>query len=218
MAVVITPEITKSLEEFQKSLHTVDDLVGIFCDARPDVDAERYQSLFHNSMANLLERFDALCEAIGLPNWGVAMAKNYSSNTHVFFSAFDNVCLFWGPPLEGNKYIAKVLCRDVRTVKDWRSGREPCPRWAYELLRLVKDERRRLLEDMVGAHRSSAKSLRFAGTRLSVALAERYGNRSANDQFRLVDLPDAAEQHWGLFRRPMRRFFGLIGPSTLSLL
>lgn len=36
---------------------------------------------------------------------------------------------------------ARIVGRTERTVRDWRSGRRPVPRWAFELLRFVIWER-----------------------------------------------------------------------------
>jgi hypothetical protein len=117
------------------------------------------------------------------------MTKTYSSRTHVFASAFDQVCLPFGSGTEGLRNVSKVVGRNIKTVRDWRSGREPCPRWAYELVRLTHDERLRTFEEMTGRYRSDRKAV-FA-TRLSSSLSMSYGLKAANDSFRLLEFADA---------------------------
>lgn len=113
------------------------------------------------------------------------MPKIRTSRTHVFSSAFDEICSDYGPDSEGNKNIAKILCRNVRTIRDWRSGNKACPRWAYELIRLTMTERKAITESMFGRPRSNRTSHLIGMTRLSIALGVQFGTKSANDGFAL---------------------------------
>lgn len=58
-------------------------------------------------------------------------ARAMSRNNYAFASAFDS--LVWSNGLK-DAWVAKWVCRDVRTVKDWRSGARPCPKWAFDLV------------------------------------------------------------------------------------
>lgn len=68
MAIAITPEITRQLEKFQKSLHTLQNVKDAFCNAPPSVDPEPYQYLLEDAVENLSEQFDALCAVSGFQN------------------------------------------------------------------------------------------------------------------------------------------------------
>lgn len=118
------------------------------------------------------------------------MAKKITSRTHVFSTAFDQLCLAFGPDKQGNESVAKIVCRDVRSVRDWRSGLKACPRWAYELVRLTLDERRRTMEYMTGKYRG----LRFRSTMFTDAGVAIHGNQAANDARTVVDLPIAERE------------------------
>lgn len=116
------------------------------------------------------------------------MAK-VSGRTHVFSEQFDRMALYFGPSLQGNVSISKVVCKTIRTVHDWRCGRKACPRWAYELVRLTIDERRRVFEEMIG--RYHAQRLRFieSGAHMSMAVGAHFGTSAANDHGMVVALP-----------------------------
>ena len=118
------------------------------------------------------------------------MVKRISSRTHVFAAAFDQLCISFGPRPASDKSVAAIVCRDVRSIRDWRSGLKACPRWAYELVRLTLDERRRVLEEMTGRY----KAIRFHSTRLTDACLAFYGSAAANDSASIVDLPSAHQE------------------------
>lgn len=113
------------------------------------------------------------------------MARKISSRTHVFSTAFNELCFAFGPDKSGNQSIAKIVCRNVRSVRDWRSGLKACPRWAYELVRLTLDERHCVLEQMTGKY----KKLKFSNTRLTEVCVAIYGNYAANDSVNVIELP-----------------------------
>lgn len=117
------------------------------------------------------------------------MAKHITSRSHVFAAAFDQLCLSFGPRPASDKSVAAIVCRDVRSIRDWRSGLKACPRWAYELVRLTLDERRRCLEHMTGRY----PTLRFKSTILTDALVAIHGNAAANDSRTVVHLPAESE-------------------------
>lgn len=64
---------------------------------------------------------------------GVVMPRrgSLSGKDFAFASEFDSLLWRTGTSL---KAAAQVLRRDVRTVRDWRTGKRPCPRWAFQLL------------------------------------------------------------------------------------
>lgn len=116
------------------------------------------------------------------------MPKKYTRNTHVFSQAFDAICSSFGPDSEANKVVAKILCRHVRSIRDWRSGLQPCPRWAYDLVRLTIKERNDRLQEMFGSVMSRRRSYVFNMTRLSSVLDRDFGTLSANDACSVVDI------------------------------
>lgn len=107
--------------------------------------------------------------------------RRRSGRTHVFFQAFDQVALEFGPSSEGNLRVSKILGRDVRTIHDWRIGAKACPRWAFELLRLTAKERKEELQHMTGFYAASRRQFLAAGTRLSSSVGLHWG-ASANDE------------------------------------
>lgn len=54
-----------------------------------------------------------------------------SGNNFVFPSEFDWLLFSTGTT---TRRAAKLLGRTTRTVRDWRSGRRPVPRWAFQLV------------------------------------------------------------------------------------
>jgi len=59
--------------------------------------------------------------------------RSLSRNSFVFPSEFDWLLYQTGTT---NARAARLLCRHVRSIEDWRAGRRPVPRWAFELVRL----------------------------------------------------------------------------------
>lgn len=68
MAVDITPEILSHFENLKKTLGTIECIDQAFYDAPPSVNAEPYQTLFHDAIADLHERFDLLAASLSFPN------------------------------------------------------------------------------------------------------------------------------------------------------
>jgi len=67
-----------------------------------------------------------------MPRRGSLSRKDFA-----FASEFD--ALLWRTGTN-NARAADVLRRDVRTVRDWRTGKRPCPRWAFQLIYFTKWE------------------------------------------------------------------------------
>lgn len=59
------------------------------------------------------------------------MPKIKSKNKFCFASEFAAARLMGG---FSTRSVAKMCCRDVRTIRDWESGAKPCPAWALRLL------------------------------------------------------------------------------------
>lgn len=59
--------------------------------------------------------------------------KIKSRNKYCFASEFEKAAEISGFPLPS---IARMCGRDLRTIKDWISGRKPCPAWALRLITL----------------------------------------------------------------------------------
>lgn len=116
------------------------------------------------------------------------MTKFMTGNTHVFSAAFDEMCRNFGPGSDGLKNVCRILCRHERIVRAWRGGERPCPKWAYELLRLTYGERCQQLEHMTGGNRMLRNAFRISMTRLSLVLGDIHGRVAANDGFKVVDI------------------------------
>jgi hypothetical protein len=59
--------------------------------------------------------------------------KIKTKNKYCFASELEAARIIAGFPLH---VVAKMCCRDVRTIKDWESGKQPCPAWAVRLITL----------------------------------------------------------------------------------
>lgn len=57
--------------------------------------------------------------------------QRYTRKNFVYPSAFDHLLSMTGTP---TWRAAAMLGRTTRTVTDWRNGRRPVPRWAFELI------------------------------------------------------------------------------------
>lgn len=86
--------------------------------------------------------------------------KIKTKNKFCFASEFSAARQIAGFPVSA---VAKICGRDVRTIKDWESGRKACPQWA---LRLITLESRymdalyglqfdRAIKCAIGTHRST---------------------------------------------------------------
>jgi hypothetical protein len=111
-----------------------------------------------------------------------AVGRFRTSTTHVFSAAFDQLIVTSGIPVER---ICKLFNRDIRTVQDWRTGKRPCPKPFFELLRLVIDDRDRTWSQ--GKYR---KCLRVTRGRL-IPDCRAYWGLCANDEFLPLEYPPA---------------------------
>lgn len=59
--------------------------------------------------------------------------KIKTKNKYAFGSELESARIIAGFPL---RVVAKMCCRDERTIKDWESGKQPCPAWAVRLITL----------------------------------------------------------------------------------
>lgn len=81
-------------------------------------------------------------------------SKIKSRNKFCFASEFEKACEISGFPLDA---IAKICCRDQRTIKDWLSGRQPCPSWALRLIVLES----RYMDALYGLQRDRSTGMVF---------------------------------------------------------
>lgn len=92
------------------------------------------------------------------------LSRNYFVHPAEFDALLDSIGI-------GTKAASRILCRTVRTVTDWRSGKRPVPRWAFELLRLRELER----------YEAWRVALHFSTYHDRADVRRRYGLRVAND-------------------------------------
>lgn len=119
------------------------------------------------------------------------MTKKYvRKRQFVMIDVFDKICLNFGPAKSGgNGRIATIVGRSISTVEKWRTTECP-PKWAYELIRLTLDERRRSYLEMSAPYRSVKNGFRFNATRLSSSLHNQYGGAAANDHLHIVQIAE----------------------------
>jgi hypothetical protein len=71
---------------------------------------------------------------------------------------------------------ARICCRDIRTIRDWESGKQPCPAWALRLITLES----RYMDALYGIQRDRSTGFALGLTRTTI---------NANDDTYSTQLP-----------------------------
>lgn len=80
--------------------------------------------------------------------------RKMSRKNFCFPSEFEKACEISGFSLTS---IAAICCRDMRTIKNWLSGRQPCPAWALRIVTLES----RYMEALYGVQRNRSTGMVF---------------------------------------------------------